>query len=82
MTLVAFLLFASGLVLSTAAIVLTVQNSMPRITEVIEAEFAPAAQVERKVFFGQIKAANGLAADIIAFPPRALPQHKDFRLAA
>lgn len=82
MTLIASLLFASALVASVAVIVLTISNAMPRIAEVIEMEFAPAAQSERKITFGEIKGLKPVSeAQVIAFP-RRLVAEPGFRLAA
>lgn len=82
MTLIASLLFAIALAASVAVIVLTVSNAMPRITEVIEMEFAPAMQTERRIFFGEVKGAKPkLAAQVIAFPQN-VARHADYRLAA
>lgn len=79
MTLIASLLFAIALAASIGAIVLTIGNAMPRITEVIEMEFAPAVQSERRIFFGEVKGRR--SAEVIAFP-RAAQNEKEFRLAA
>ena len=82
MTLIASLLFATALAASIGAIVVTMSNAMPRITEVIEMEFAPAMQTERQIFFGEVKGAKPkLAAQVITFP-RKVTDHADYRLAA
>jgi hypothetical protein len=82
MTLIASLLFAIALVASVAVIVLTITNAMPRIIEVIEMEFAPAAPTERRITFGEIKGLKPLtASQVIAFP-RRLVADPDYRLAA
>jgi hypothetical protein len=79
MTLIASLLFTTALIASIGVILLTIGNAMPRITQVIEMEFAPAVQTERRIFFGEVKGRR--SAEIIAFPQidRSLDK---FRLAA
>jgi hypothetical protein len=79
MTLIASLLFAIALAASIGAIMLTIGNAMPRITEVVEMEFAPAVQTERRIFFGEVKGCR--SAQIIAFP-RTGKGDEEFRLAA
>ena len=82
MTLIASLLFATALVASVGVIVLTVGNAMPRIMEVVEMEFEPALQSERRIFFGELKTTKRSSqAEIIAFP-RSSVTPVDFRLAA
>jgi hypothetical protein len=82
MTLIASLLFAIALTASVAVIVLTFGNAMPRITEVIEMEFAPAMQTERQIFFGEVKGRKPVhAAHVIPFP-RKVVIAGEFRLAA
>lgn len=82
MTLIASLLFAIALAASIGVIVLTLSNSMPRILEVVEMEFAPAMQRERRIIFGEIKGRKTAApAQIIAFPRKATAE-ADYRLAA
>lgn len=79
MTLIASLLFAVALAASIGVIALTVSGAMPRITQVIEMEFAPAMQTERRIFFGQVKGRR--SAQVIAFPLPAKLE-PEFRLAA
>jgi hypothetical protein len=79
MTLIASLLFAIALVASMAVIVLTIGNAMPRITEVIEMEFTPAVQAERRIIFGEVKGRR--IAEVIAFP-QIDRSREEFRLAA
>jgi hypothetical protein len=79
MTLIASILFAVALVASFGVIALTVSGAMPRITQVIEMEFAPAVQNERRIFFGEVKVRR--SAEIIAFP-RTAKLEPEFRLAA
>ncbi len=82
MTLIASLLFAIALAASVAVIVLTIGNAMPRINEVIEMEFAPAVQTERRIFFGEVKGRKEApAAQVIAFR-RKVPAQANYRLAA
>lgn len=66
MTLVASLLFAAALFGSIAVIYATLKQSMPRIQEVLDMEFAPAARTERRIIFGEVK--GNLSAQIIPFP--------------
>jgi hypothetical protein len=81
-TLIASLLFAIALAASIGVIAITISNSMPRIAQVIEMEFAPAVQTERRIVFGEVR---GLklkpVAQVIAFPRKALAD-TDYRLAA
>ncbi len=79
MTLIASLLFAIALAASIGAIMMTVGSAMPRITQVIEMEFAPAVQSERRIFFGEVKGRR--SAEVIAFR-RAARTDDEFRLAA
>lgn len=79
MTLIASLLFAIALATSIGVIVLTIGNAMARITEVIEMEFAPAVQSERRISFGEVKGRR--SAEVIAFR-RAIKGGEEFRLAA
>ena len=82
MTFIASLLFAIALAVSVSVIVLTISNAMPRITHVIEMEFAPASRTERRIFFGEIKGRKAATvAQVITFPHKvAAPA--DYRLAA
>lgn len=79
MTLIASILFAVAFVASFGVIALTVSGAMPRITQVIKMEFAPAVQTERRIFFGEVKGRR--SAEIIAFPSTAKIE-PEFRLAA
>jgi hypothetical protein len=82
MTLIASLLFAIALAASISTIVLTMGHSMPRILEVVEMEFAPAMQRERRIIFGEVKGRKALpAAQVIAFPRKAVAE-AEYRLAA
>lgn len=82
MTLVASLLFAIALAASIGVIVLTVGNAMPRIMEVVEMEFAPAVQSERRIIFGELKMTRRVAeAEVILFPRKSVAA-LDYRLAA
>lgn len=71
MTIIASLLFVIALGASIGVIMLTIRNAMPRIHEVIEMEFAPAMQRERRIILGDMRRLTPAA--IIAFPvtPRA-----------
>jgi hypothetical protein len=82
MTLIASLLFAIALAASVSVIVLTIGNAMPRIAQVIEMEFAPAVQTERRIVFGEVKRLKPVqAAKVIAFP-RKRTCDAGYRLAA
>lgn len=83
MTLIASLLFAIALFASVGVIVMTTTAAMPRITEVIETEFAPTIQTERRIIFGEIKIRKSApaASQVIRFP-RKTRSSEDFRLAA
>ena len=81
MTLIASLLFAIALAASIGVIVLTIGNAMTRITKVIEMEFAPAMQIERRIIFGEVKGRKQVEAQVIAFPRRAAAQ-TEYRIAA
>lgn len=79
MTIIASLLFLTALFASIGVIILSIRNAMPRIQEVIDMEFAPAMQRERRIILGDMRRLAPAA--IIAFPstPRA---HNADRLAA
>lgn len=83
MTFIAFFLFAAALAASTSTIILTIGHAMPRITEVIAIEFAPAIQNERRIIYGKVKRHKPapVAARIIAFPHKNTAA-TDYRLAA
>lgn len=82
MTLIASLLFASALAASIVTIMLTVGNAMTRIMEVVEMEFAPAVQSERRIVFGELKMTRRIAeAEVILFPRRSVAS-LGYRLAA
>lgn len=79
MTLIASLLFVTAFAASIGVIVLTIGKSIPRINEIIDAEFAPAMQMERRIFFGEVKGRR--SAQVIAFP-RMVKGGQEFRIAA
>jgi hypothetical protein len=82
MTLIASLLFATAFAMSVGVSVMTVSNAMPRISQVIDMEFAPAMQTERRINFGEVKGLKpARAAQIITFPRRPIP-NAAYRLAA
>ena len=82
MTFIASLLFATALAASIGVIMLTVGNAMPRIMEVVEMEFAPAVQSERRIVFGELKTTRRIAqAEVILFPRKSVAS-LDYRLAA
>lgn len=66
MTIIASLVFLIALAASVGVIMLTIRNAMPRIQEVIEMEFAPAMQHERRIIVGDMR--RLAPATIIAFP--------------
>lgn len=72
MTIIASLLFMIALGASVSVIVLTVKSSMPRIQEVIDMEFAPSVQRERRIILGEMRRLAPAA--ILPFPaaPRVL----------
>jgi hypothetical protein len=79
MTLIASLLFVTAFAASIGVIVLTIGNAMPRINEIIEMEFAPVVQSERRIFFGEVKGRR--SAQVIAFP-RIARVDEELKLAA
>ena len=79
MTIIASLLFLTALGASIGVIMLTIRNAMPRIQEVIDMEFAPAMQRERRIILGDMRRLAPAA--IIAFPAAPRPQNGN-RLAA
>ncbi|MEY3633719.1 MAG: hypothetical protein RLZZ61_129 [Pseudomonadota bacterium] len=79
MTIIASLLFLTALVASIGVIMLSIRNAMPRIQEVIDMEFAPAMQRERRIICGDMR--RLAPATIIAFPGTVRVQ-SDNRLAA
>jgi hypothetical protein len=82
MTLVASILFLSAFATSVIVIAATVGDAMPRIADIIEAEFAPALQRERRISFGPVKQRQvARIAEVVAFPGR-LKNDQEFMLAA
>jgi hypothetical protein len=79
MTIIASLLFLTALVASIGVITLSIRNAMPRIQEVIDMEFAPAMQRERRIILGDMR--RLAPATIIAFPSTTRVQNGS-RLAA
>ena len=71
MTIIASLLFVIALGASIGVIMLTIRNALPRIHEVIDMEFAPAMQRERRIILGDMR--RLAPAKVITFPvaPRA-----------
>ena len=55
MTIIASLLFMIALGAAVSVIVLTIRASMPRIQEVIDMEFAPSVQRERRIILGEMR---------------------------
>ncbi len=82
MTLIASILFLSALAGSVMVIVVTVRDAMPRIADIVEAEFAPVMQTERRISFGPVKQRQVMrVADVVAFPVR-LRSAPEYKLAA
>lgn len=79
MAIIASLLFLTALLASIGVIMLSIHNAMPRIREVIDMEFAPAMQRERRIILGDMR--RLAPATIIAFPGAARVQNGK-RLAA
>jgi hypothetical protein len=79
MTIIASLLFLTALGASIGVIILSIRNAMPRIQEVIDIEFAPAMQQERRIIVGDMR--RLAPATIIAFPGAIRIQNGN-RLAA
>jgi hypothetical protein len=82
MTLVASILFLSALAASAFAIAVTIGNALPRIRDVIEAEFGPTVTIERRVNFGPVRHLGAaLKANVVPFPMAARVE-QEFKLAA
>jgi len=82
MTLIASILFLSAFAASVLVIVSTLSEAMPRIVDIVEAEFAPALQTERQINFGPVKQRQAVrTADVVAFPAR-LRTEVEYKLAA
>lgn len=79
MTIIASLLFVIALSASIGVITLTIRNAMPRIHEVIDMEFGPAVQRERRIILGDMRRLAPAA--VIAFPSTPRVQNGS-RLAA
>ncbi len=79
MTIIASLLFLTALGASIGVITVSIHNAMPRIQEVIDMEFAPAMQRERRIILGDMRRLT--PATIIPFPSTARMQNRE-RLAA
>ena len=82
MTLIASILFLSAFAASVLVIVNTLNNAMPRILDIVEAEFAPALQTERQINFGPVRQRQTVrTADVVAFPA-PLRIEVEYKLAA
>jgi hypothetical protein len=82
MTLIASILFLSAFAASVLVIVNTLSEAMPRILDIVETEFAPALQTERRINFGPVKQRQAVrTADVVAFPA-LLRAEVEFKLAA
>ena len=79
MTIIATLLFVIALSASLGVILLSIRNAMPRIREVIDMEFAPSPQRERRIILGEMR--RLAPAEIIPFPTMSRAQNTP-RLAA
>jgi hypothetical protein len=82
MTIVASVLFLSALAASVFAIASTIRNAMPRIREVIGAEFGPQITIERRISFGPVRYLQAVRpANVVAFP-LVVRADQEFKLAA
>lgn len=82
MTIIASILFISALAVSVFAIAVTIGNALPRIRDVIEAEFGPEVTIERRVIFGRVRHGGAARrANVLAFPLAARVE-QEFKLAA
>lgn len=82
MTFLAIFIFSAALIASLGAILLNISAALPRIAEVIETEFAPAARRERQIHYGAVKQHQAMrTAEVVAFPLAALVE-REYRLAA
>ena len=82
MTIIASILFISALAVSVFAIAVTIGNALPRIRDVIEAEFGPEVTIERRVIFGRVRHVGAARrANVLAFPMAARVE-QEFKLAA
>ena len=79
MTIIASLLFVIALSASMGVIIMTIRNAMPRIHEVIDMEFAPSLQRDRRIICGEMR--RLAPAEIIPFPTMSRVQSTP-RLAA
>ena len=79
MTIIATLLFVIALSASVGVILLSIRNAMPRIREVIDMEFAPSPQRERRIILDEMR--RLAPAEIIPFPAMSRA-HNTPRLAA
>jgi hypothetical protein len=82
MTLVASILFLCALMASVFAILSTVGNAMPRIVEVVEAEFRAAPQAQRYIHFGPVRSYTIKRANNVVPFPQAARVEQEFKLAA
>lgn len=72
MTLIASILFFTALAASVLVIATTLSDAMPRIAQVVEAEFGPAIHAERRINFGAVKQRQVTrSAEVVAFPVMA-----------
>ncbi len=81
MTLVASLLFLSALAASSLTIARTIRRAMPRIVEIIEAEFEPVVLTQRKVTFGVVRVQQRRSAEILALR-QSIRVEREYQLAA
>jgi hypothetical protein len=81
-----FTVFSVALAASIGVILFNISSALPRIAEIIEAEFAPTPRRERQINFGAMKQHQALhhalrTADVVAFPAMARAE-QEFKLAA
>jgi hypothetical protein len=82
MTFLTILIFSVALGASIGVILFNINAALPRITEIIETEFAPAVRRERQINFGAVKQHQAYrTAEVVAFPAMARAE-QEFKLAA
>jgi hypothetical protein len=82
MTFLTILIFTTAMAASIGVILFNINAALPRIAEIIEAEFAPAVHRQRQINFGAVKQHQVLrTAEVVAFPVTALVE-QEFKLAA
>lgn len=81
MTLVASFIFLSALAVSALAIARTIGHAMPRIIEIIEAEFEQVVLKKRRVTLGAIRVQESRSGEVIVLQ-RSMRVEREFQLAA